>query len=78
VGRNFGLTVQGMGRFLPDRITRRELRALARLNIDAEVGAVSSHILQRLITLGLAKEFEGRVIITYDGILFIGKEKPAS
>jgi hypothetical protein len=55
------------------------LRVLARLNnIDTEVSAVSSHILQRLITLGLAKEFEGRVIITYDGILFIGKEKPAS
>jgi hypothetical protein len=38
---------------------------------------VSPHILQRLITLGFAEEFEGRAIITYDGILFIGKEKPA-
>lgn len=66
-----------MSRFLPDRITRRELRALARLNIDAEVSSVSPHIFQRLITLGLAKEFEGGAIITYDGILFIGNEKPA-
>jgi len=40
-----------------------------------EISAVSPHILQRLVTLGLAEEFEGRAIITYDGILFIGKEK---
>jgi hypothetical protein len=69
--------VREMGRFLPDRITRRELRALARLYADVEISAVSPHILQRLITLGFAEEFEGRAIITYDGILFIGKEKPA-
>jgi len=66
-----------MGRFLPDRITRRELRPLARLNADAETSAVSPHIFKRLIALGLAEEFEGRAIITYDVILFVGKEKPA-
>jgi hypothetical protein len=27
--------------------------------------------------LGLAKEYAGRLLITYDGILFIGREKPA-
>jgi hypothetical protein len=68
-----------MGRFLPDRITRRELRALARLNADVEISAVSPHILQRLVTLGLAEEFEGRAIITYDRhpVYRQRKEKPA-
>jgi hypothetical protein len=67
-----------MVHFLPDRITQKELRALERLNIDADVSAVSAHILQRLVTMGLAKEFAGRMFITYDGILLIGEEKPAS
>jgi hypothetical protein len=64
-----------MVRFLPAGITRRERRALER--IDADTGAISPRILQRLVLLGLAKEAAGRLFITYDGILFIGKEKPA-
>lgn len=55
----------------------RELRVLHRLNAEAEVSSVSPRVLLRLVILGLAKEFEGRVFITYDGMLLIGREKPA-
>ena len=67
-----------MARFLPEPITRRELRALERLNIDADVSAISGQVLRKLVILGLAKEYAGRLLITYDGILLIGKEKPGS
>jgi len=66
-----------MARFLPEPVTRRELRALERLNIDADVSAISRQVLDRLVLMGLAKEHLGRLLITYDGILLIGKEKPA-
>jgi hypothetical protein len=74
---NFELTCFWMVRFLPEPITRRELRALERLNIDADLGAISHQVLHRLVILGLAKECAGRLLITYDGILLIGREKPA-
>jgi hypothetical protein len=65
-----------MARFLPDRITQKERRALERLSIGADAGAISPHILQRLVILGLVKASAGQLFLTYDGILFIGKEKP--
>ena len=66
-----------MVRFLPEPITRRELRALERLNIDADLSAISRQVLHRLVILGLAKVWAGKLLITYDGILLIAEEKPA-
>jgi hypothetical protein len=65
-----------MARFLPDKITRKEPRALERINLNADISAISAQVLQRLVILGLVKEFAGQLFITYDGILFIGEEKP--
>jgi hypothetical protein len=65
-----------MARFSPEPITRRELRALERMSIDADVSAISRRVLRRLVDLGLAEECAGPLLITYDGILLIGNDTP--
>jgi hypothetical protein len=67
-----------MVRFLPNRLTPRERRALERLGVEADMTEVAPEVKQRLELLGLAYKFEDGLLITYDGILVMGKEKAAS
>jgi hypothetical protein len=64
-----------MVRFLPNKLTPRERRALERLTVEADMTAVSPQVKRRLELLGLAYKFEGGLFITYDGVLVFGREK---
>ena len=64
-----------MVRFLPSKLAPRERRALERLSVEADMGDVSPEVKRRLELLGLACKFEGELLITYDGLLVMGREK---
>jgi hypothetical protein len=66
-----------MVRFLPSKLAPRERRALERLAVEADMGDVSPQVKRRLELLGLACKFEGELLITYDGLLVMGREKTA-
>jgi hypothetical protein len=66
-----------MVRFLPSKLAPRERRALERLAVEADMGGVSPEVKRRLELLGLACKFEGGLLITYDGLLVMGREKTA-
>lgn len=63
-----------MVRFLPSKLAPRERRALQRLAVEADMGEVSPEVKRRLELLGLACKFEGELLITYDGLLVMGRE----
>lgn len=63
-----------MVRFLPSKLAPRERRALRRLAVEADMGDVSPDVKRRLELLGLACKFEGELLITYDGVLVMGRE----
>jgi hypothetical protein len=65
-----------MVRFLPNKLTPRERRALERLVVEADMTAVSPEVKRRLELLGLACRSEDGLLITYDGVLVMGREKP--
>ncbi len=67
-----------MVRFLPDKLTPRERRALERLTVEADMTAVSPEVKRRLELLGLACRTEDGLLITYDGVLVMGREKPST
>ena len=67
-----------MVRFLPDKLTPRERRALERLVVEADMTAVSPEVKRRLELLGLACRSEDGLLITYDGVLVMGREKPTA
>ena len=64
-----------MVRFLPSKLAPRERRALQRLAVEADMADVSPQVKRRLELLGLACKFEGGLLITYDGVLVMGREK---
>jgi len=66
-----------MVRFLPNKLTPRERRALERLAVEADMSEVSPEVKRRLELMGLACKFEGELLITYDGLLVMGREKTA-
>ena len=66
-----------MVRFLPSKLAPRERRALQRLAIEADMGDVSPEVRRRLELLGLACKFNGELLITYDGVLVMGRENTA-
>jgi hypothetical protein len=63
-----------MVRFLPSKLAPRERRALQRLAVEADMGDVSPQVKRRLELLGLACKFDGELLITYDGVLVMGRE----
>ena len=63
-----------MVRFLPSKLAPRERRELQRLAVEADMGDVSPEVKRRLELLGLACKFEGELLITYDGLLVMGRE----
>ena len=63
-----------MVRFLPSKLAPRERRALQRLAVEADMGDVSPEVKRRLELLGLACKFDGELLITYDGVLVMGRE----
>jgi hypothetical protein len=63
-----------MVRFLPSKLAPRERRALQRLAVEADMADVSPQVKRRLELLGLACKFDGELLITYDGVLVMGRE----
>ena len=63
-----------MVRFLPSKLAPRERRALERLAVQADMADVSPQVKRRLELLGLACKFDGELLITYDGVLVMGRE----
>jgi hypothetical protein len=67
-----------MVRFLPSKLAPRERRALQRLAVEADMADVSPQVKRRLELLGLACKFDGELLITYDGVLVMGRENTVS